>query len=352
MSAAMTLLIISLIIIGAAITAVLITVTVSSLIEAHRIRIEPMLGDARRSIVAALSGGASELDAACTTLSRLSKRQVIAVMLDLAPSVSGESRSVLVTLGERAGVLKNARTGVNRHRWFNRLYSARVLTAFGVESEELYRLLSDRSSEVRTQAAAWSVVTPTPQAIERLIRLLADPDGLCRFAAQDALIRIGLPASQALIDALDTADDEMIARILEIAAAMGDGRFYRPAMAFTSDPSSATRARAAAVVARTGDPNAGPALVALLGDQSEDVVLAAATGIGTLAFWPGAIGIEPLLGHPSWELRKQAGLTLLSLGGPGAILLRTTAPGDGLAAEMAVQALQLRSISIRSEAVA
>jgi hypothetical protein len=343
---AMELLIISLIVIGTAIAAVLITVTVSSLVESHRIRIEPMLGEARRAVVAALSGGESELAAACAHLSQLSERQVIAVLLDLAPSVSGDSRSILVDLGERAGVLKGARSGVRRHRWFTRLYSARVLTAFGVESEELGRLLSDRSSEVRTQAAAWSVVAPNPESIERLIGLLNDPDGLCRFAAQDALIRIGLPASEALIGALDTDDEEVIGRVLEIAAAMGDARFYRPATALTSDPSPTTRALAVAVLARTADPNAGPALVALLDDQSEDVVLAAATGIATLAFWPGATNVEPLLGHPSWELRKQAGLTLLALGAPGAILLRTTAPGDGLAAEMAVQALQLRSISI------
>jgi HEAT repeat protein len=347
---ALELLIVSVIVIGVAIAAVLITVTVSSLVESHRIRVEPVLGAARRTVVTALSGGESEFGAADACLSRLSERQVIAVLLDLAPSVTGESRSILEALGERAGVLTRARSGVKRHRWFTRLYSARVLTALGVESEELSRLLSDRSSEVRSQAAAWTVVAPNPESIGRLIGLLSDPDGLCRFAAQDALIRIGLPASEALIDALGTDDKEVTRRVLEIAAAMGDARFFRPAMTFTTDPSPTTRALAAAVLARTAEPNAGPALVALLDDQSEDVVLAAATGIGTLSFWPGATSIEPLLGHPSWELRKQAGLTLLSLGAPGTILLRTTAPGDGLAAEMAVQALQLRSISIRSDA--
>jgi HEAT repeat protein len=342
----MELLTVSLIVIGTAIAAVLITVTVTSLVESHRIRIEPTLGDSRRTVVTALSGGDSEFDTARASLSRLSERQVVAVLLDLAPSVSGDSRAILVALGERSGVLQRARSGVKWHRWFTRLYSARLLTAFGVESQELCRLLSDRSPEVRTQAAAWTVVAPNPESIDRLIGLLGDPDGLCRFAAQDALIRIGLPASEALIGALDTDDQEVIGRVLEIAAAMGDARFYRHATALTSDPSPTTRALAVAVLARTAHPNAGPALVALLDDQSEDVVLAAATGIATLEFWPGAANIEPLLGHPWWELRKQAGLTLLALGAPGAILLRTTAPGDGLAAEMAVQALQLRSISI------
>ena len=90
--------------------------------------------------------------------------------------------------------------------------------------------------------------------------------------------------------------------------------------------------------------------MALLGDPSSEVVLAATAGVGQLAFWPGAVDIEPLLNHESWDLRRQAALTLLALGAPGTILLRANAPGEGPAAEMAVQALQLHSLPVRTEA--
>ncbi len=342
---AIDLVVIMLVAIGSAITGVLITVWVSSLVQAHRVRIEPTLGEARQAIVAALSGEPCESEAALVNLSRFSERYIAGVMLDLAPSVSGTSRSVLVSLGEQIGVVDRARTGVHSRRWSTRLYSARVLTAFGVESTAMYDLLVDHSPEVRAQAAAWCVAVPTPVGTDHLVRLLGDPDGLCRFAAQDALIRIGLPASEALIAALDSADDAVAGRILEIAAAIGDDRYFEHASAVLSDPSRANRAVAVAALASTGNRNAGPTLVALLADQSDDVVLAAITGIGKLAYWSGGPAIEPLLSHSSWEIRKAAGMALLALGAPGTILLRADAPGVGPAAEMALQALQLHALS-------
>jgi HEAT repeat protein len=225
-----------------------------------------------------------------------------------------------------------------------------VLTAFGVESDDLCALLVDRSAEVRAQAASWAAVTPSGPAIKGLIDLLDDEDGLCRFAAQDALIRIGLPGVDELIAALDSPNEEITNRILEIAAVMADDRFYLPAVARMADPSPGTRALAAAVMARTGNPNAGPLLVTLLDDPSDQVVLAAAAGLATLSYWPAATAVEPLLAHPVWEVRKQAALTLLALGASGSILLTVNAPGVGPAAEMAGQALQLRSLALQSGA--
>jgi HEAT repeat protein len=336
--------------IAAAIAMVLVTVLVSSLVQAHRLRLEPLQVVAREAIANALSGRELKANETLNSLSRFSERCIVTVVLDLAPSVSGTSRLMLHALGDETGVLERARRGLNRRRWSTRLYSARVLTAFGVESNDLCDLLADRSPEVRAQAAAWVVVTPSEPAIQCLIELLNDPDGLCRFAAKDALIRIGLAGSDALIRALATADEELTKSVLEVAAAIGDERFYEPSSGLIVSSSPETRALAAAVLARTGSPDAGSALVALLDDPCPEVVMAATAGVGKLGFWPGAVDIEPLLNHESWDLRKRAALTLLSLGGPGAVLLRATAPGEGPAAQMAGQALQLHSLPTRSEA--
>jgi HEAT repeat protein len=342
--------IIMLVAISVAIAAVLATVGISSLVQAHRVRVEPLLAEARQAIVAALSGEQSKLDDAFARLSRFSKGYVATVMLDLAPSVTGTSRLALVSLGERIGILPRARRGVRSRRWSTRSYSARVLTAFGVESDEMALLLTDRAPEVRAQAAAWALITPTPAAIRLLIGLLGDRDGLCRFAAQDSLIRIGLPCSDALIVALKTADAEVAGRLLEVAAAMGDERFFGPAESLTREDSARTRALTCAVIARTGNPGAGALLVALLDDPSDEVVLAAVTGLAKLSYWPAAAAVEPLLQHESWSLRKQAAMTLLSFGAPGSILLRVAAPGDDPAADMAIQALELQSLANDSEA--
>jgi HEAT repeat protein len=347
----MNLVVVLLVIIGSAIAAVLLTVWISSLVQAHRVRMEPKLDDARRVIVAALSGEPIQTNDAFATLSRLSERSIVGAMLELAPSVSGSSRSVLAAFGGRIGAIDRARTGVHSWRWSTRLYSARVLTAFGVESAPaMYAHLTDRAPEIRAQAAAWCVSVPTPGGIEHLIRLLADPDGQCRFAAQDALIRIGLPATESLITALDDADSETIDRILEIASATGDARYCTKAYALVADPFNVHRALAVAALAGSGDRRAGPTLVALLDESSNEVVLAATRGLAKLAFWSGAAAVEPLLSHPSWQIRRQAAVTLLALGAPGTILLQANAQGDGPAAEMALHSLELHSLSTQEEA--
>ncbi len=327
---AMTLVIVLLVVISVAIAAVLATVAVSSFVQSRRLRQQPSLGDVRMAIITAASPvrtppSTEEL----SRLNGLSERYIVSVMLDLAPSFSGSSRTILVSLAEELGVLERARKGVRRRRWPNRLYSARVLTAFGVESEDLYGLLVDRSPEVRAQAAAWCVVTPNRVAVDHLIRLLDDPNGQCRFAAQDALIRIGLPASQGLIDALADSNEVSTRRLLAVARSMADDRLYDRALALTGDPSPQTRALAVAVLARIGNTDAGPTLTTLLEDPSEDVILAAAAGLAKLAFWRGAPAVERLLSHPSWDVRKQAVLALLAMGEPGGILLRANQPGSG-----------------------
>jgi HEAT repeat protein len=347
---ALDLLVGMLIAITSAILVVLATVWISSLIRAHRIRIEPSLSKARLSIITSLSGAESTANDELSHLGWFSRRYIIGVMLDLAPSVTGTSRSILVSLGETIGVVQKARRNVNSKRWGARLYAARVLTAFGVESDALCRLLVDRAPEVRAQASAWTVVTPNPQAIDLLVGQLGDPDGLCRFAARDALVRIGLRATEPLLRALDSADVDVTNQILEVAAAMGHDRFFPAAITCTRASESRTRALAAQVLASTGDRGAGPALVGLLQDDSEEVVVAAAAGIAKLSYWPGASAIEPLLSNPSWALRKQASITLLGLGAPGTVLLWANTRGEGDKPEMAIQALHLRSISHRSEA--
>jgi HEAT repeat protein len=337
------LVVIMLIVIGSVTVSVLVAIAVSGVIEANRIRREPLVRDARRAVVAALSGE-ENTDEAVASLNRFSERHVIKVLLDLAPSVMGTSRAVLVSLADRMGVLQRARHGISNRKWATRLYSSRVLTAFGVESPELGTLLRDRSSDVRAQAAAWSVVMPEQAAIVDLIGLLADPDGLCRFAAQDALIRIGLPATGPLLHALETADAEVTERILTVAAAMGDERFAAQAARLTTDRTPSVRALAAAVLGRIGDTDAGPSLVSLLGDDEVEVLFAATAALAKLSYWPAAADVERLLSHPQWELRKQAALALVAFGAPGLILLSVAATGEGMAADMATQALQVQSV--------
>ena len=334
--------------IGVAILGVLGTILTNGMIQARRVRYEPLVAEAQRAVVAALIGGDSEVAVALEALKALPARFTVGLILDLAPSVSGSSQSVLVGLGEGLGLVRRAKRGIASIRWPTRLYSARVLTAFAIEDDRMVLMLSDRSGEVRAQAAAWCVVKPTPDAIQTLVSKLGDPDGLCRFAVQDSLVRIGLPAIEPMVRELGTASGEIVDRILEIAAASGDTRFFAPSLELTRSDSPETRSRAASVLARVGDPSAGPTLESMLSDTSDLVVLSALSALASTSYWSACPAVAHLLDHPSWEVRNQAGLTLLALGAPGEIFLLTASSGGGIAAEMASRILQLRSFESHS----
>jgi HEAT repeat protein len=283
-------------------------------------------------------------------LDSLSAREIGSIVLALAPSVNGESRSILASIAERSGLLGKARDGVHSRRWSTRLSSARLLTAVGSGSDDALVLLRDPVPAVRAQAAAWVAARPSPPAIESVIALLRDSDGLCRFAAQDVLLRIGLPAVEALLGVLDNAEGDLAERSLAVAAALGDERFAAAAMTHTSSESPRLRAAAAAVLAGIGDPAAGPTLGMMLADPEAEVRRAAAAGIAEMAFWPAAAKVEALLDDPIWEVRKQAAVALLALGAPGLLLLRSTAAGESPSAHMAGQALELHSLALRTDA--
>ena len=63
-------------------------------------------------------------------------------------------------------------------------------------------LFLDRAALVRAQAAEWAVEHPTPAVINALLLLLGDAESLCRFAAQDALFRLGPLVAEPLVHLL------------------------------------------------------------------------------------------------------------------------------------------------------
>ena len=164
-----TLIIIMLVAIGSAVAAVLITVWVSSLVQAHRVRVEPTLSELRRAIVAALSGERAAVGR-CPGRSQPDVSERYMVERDARPGALG-LRHVPIgprLPGEQSVSSRFARVGVGSRRWSNRLYCARVLTTFGVESDGQSALLVDRSPEVRAQAAAWCVATPGLLGIDQV----------------------------------------------------------------------------------------------------------------------------------------------------------------------------------------
>jgi HEAT repeat protein len=88
-----------------------------------------------------------------------------------------------------------------------RWWAVRALAGFeqlDETSPELVAALEDESDEVRQAAAMALCHHPRPQAVPPLIRALSDPDTMTARLASNALARIGLEATPALLDVLKT----------------------------------------------------------------------------------------------------------------------------------------------------
>ena len=271
---------------------------------------------------------------------RLGRRIQIRLLAELAPSLEGEQRAALSDLAARLGITARATTQCHSRWWWRRLYATRVLTLVDAGEDIMPTLIRDPHPLVRAQVAEWASQHPSPSLLLALIALLDDMKRIARFAVQDTLLRIGRPSVPALIHALGTMGPVGIASGLIVAARLGDPDLLPLAVSFADHPVPAVRAAAGGVLAAIGGEVAVDALHRLLQDPIPEVRLAGARGLGRLEHWPSATDLLPLLGDPTFPVRREAALALTAMGAPGSLILRTAIRGsDRFAADIAAQAL-------------
>ena len=332
-------------VIGLAFLGVLVALTVSALGEARDRRLGSAIERARRATVAAVSTGGRTAEAA-DAVGELPGRNSIALLLELAPSVSGSSQQTLASIAEDAGILERARDDLASKWWWRRLHAARLLTALGPSCTPYEPLLDDPAPEVRAQAATWAARSPDPAAVRRLGDLLIDDDGLCRFAAQSALVQIGEAALPEIELLLASDDDAVIDQALAVAGIIGDSRLVPLLLDLVDSRSARTRALCASALGRTGEAETEPTLTALLTDDDPEVRRASLKALAALGCWPAAPAIEELLDDDSVDVRRDAGSALASVGSVGALLLRSSAKRCDASGEAARHTLKLETIRI------
>ncbi|HEY0153691.1 MAG TPA: HEAT repeat domain-containing protein [Longimicrobium sp.] len=269
------------------------------------------------------------------------------LLVELTRNLGGSVRERVGVLARELGLLDRARRLTRNRWWWRRLRGLRLLTAFGGdEAESVLPLFHDPHPAVRAQAAEWAGDHPSDEAVRALLEMLADPATLCRFAVQDSILRVGLPAAEPLAAHLGAASGRAAAPALEVAASLAQPSFAEPALRLCRDPDPEVRARAATVVGAVQPPECDAVLAGLLADADPGVRAAAAAALGRIGHWPSAPAVARLLRDPVFPVRRAAGLALRVLGSPGMLLLgRYRADADPFAADMARQVLDLPDAS-------
>lgn len=330
----------------------LVTYTVAAVRHDRWRRRAPVISAGRAAlaeIAARGPTGAGSLDpeqAPPATLATLRGAELARLLTDLALSVDGDSLIALRNLAAQFGLIAAARHQLDSRTWVRRLAAARFLTAMAEPlTPDLNHLFADRATAVRNQMAVWAAISKDSAPVAQVVGLLADRDGRCRFAAKDALVRVGTRSTVALGQILADPRSPAVTAALEVAAALGDPSFAAPAVRIAGSRQPRQRALAAAVLGSSGGPATAAALRALLRDEDSTVRRAAIAAIALQGDWSAATTVADLLDDPSWPVRRDAGGALLRLGAPGLILLRDAARSTGAPADIATQTLQIHGLA-------
>lgn len=295
---------------------------------------------------------ASDPATAVTALRALGREEKIAVLAEMAFTVAGEQRRHLDAIARATGVLRYAERWARSRRWGRRLRAARLLALFGGDGEAIGdQLFLDPRAEVRAQAAEWAGAHPSSPRIDRLAGMLADIDPLCRFAAREALTRVGGAARPVLRRCLATgaqaAEDDhrsvmQAMGALEVARGVAYPGFLDSAERLSRSPNPSVRSRAASLAGSIGGAQAATRLVSLLSDGSPEVREQAARALGRLGYWRAAAAVAELLSDRVWAVQVAAAGALRRMGATGELLLRRAARAEeSRASEVARRELAL-----------
>lgn len=298
-----------------------------------------LLEQGRDALVAVLSSG--DVDRLPDVLVTMPRRELIRLLTDIAPSLAGPHRDMIVQLAARLGLSGAATRWLRSPFWWRRLHGARLLTLVGRDASTLAGLAADPHPLVRAQRAEALGRHPSPGGAEELISMLGDESGHVRYTARESLMLLRAGAQPAIVHALEQEAPADLLALLEVAAAIGsvDGLAVGLRHSHSEDPQA--RVRAARLLRAIGAPDAATRLVELLEDASPLVRATAATAIGTIAHWPGALALSRRLDDVDWEVRTTSSVALQRLGAPGELLLRRARDAEaGPGADAARQVLE------------
>jgi HEAT repeats len=303
-------------------------------------RAKEIIADVRSAFLSAVVTGQG-LDTIASVLEGLPVRLQIRLFLSLSTALTGSQRKHLGDLADRVGITERAARQCLHRNWWTRLNGARLLTSLGSDHPVMSRLLTDPDPLVRAQAAEWAGDDPSGREIPKLLEMLGEPLGVCRFTAQESLLRIGNEAIDPLVEFFGSRPDMTPESALEVVAGIASARLLDVTVPFASDERTEVRAMAARALGAIGAEATLAPLMELLHDPDPRPRAEAAKVLGLLGHWPAGPRLSELLRDRSFQVRQEAGLALKALGPPGELLLRRIADGsDSVASAMAKHALQ------------
>lgn len=305
-------------------------------------RREKRLVDTARRTLAGLLTDGSTGQGGVEELRRLPDTIQAEVFIEISQHLSGAGKERLRNIAEHISLLDRGRKLCRSRFWSRRLMGSRLLARMDVPDPALENLLRDPHPAVRAQAAEWAAAHPSVPVVTALLKLLADPETIARFAVKNSLFRMGSVAIAPLAQFLEESSGEAAESGLSVATALASPVFLPAALRLSSSEEAPVRIAAAGLLGAIGDAAAAARLVTLLADPEAEVRAIAARGLGRMRHWQAANSLAQTLHDPVWRVRNESAMALRAIGAAGALYLRRAVQeNDPLAADMAQLVLDL-----------
>jgi HEAT repeat protein len=266
------------------------------------------------------------------------------VVLEYLRFLRGSERGRLASIARSMGLVDQYRRELKASSKVRRVEAVEALGQIGDPEalEDLVVMLSDRQSEVRVQAAAALSHLDDERVIPNLLAAIDRSDDWTAIRIADIALRfgraavgpmtdyllgagrhrpliartlglIGDPAAeQALLQVLDSLDDDLRMRAAAALGRCGTGRSVHRLLDLLTDPRWEVRAQAVVAVGKRGEPVAIPWLVRALADESWWVRHNAAAAL--IEVPGGRAALQGALESPDPYARDAAAAVLLTSG--------------------------------------
>lgn len=154
--------------------------------------------------------------------------------------------------------------------------------------------------------------------VKGLIETLAYPGSKIRNAARDALTKIGIPAVDPLLTALNHQNAWVRVHAADALGDIGDRRAVEPLINLMEDEEALVRFNTANVLGQLCDPRAIQVLIPALTDKAAEVRTLAARALGNINDPQAVVPLIAALKDSDAEVREQAVEALGKIGGPAA----------------------------------
>jgi HEAT repeat protein len=232
-------------------------------------------------------------DAAARALSRVGDERVIVPLVHVLNTSSTAAAAVVCTVASIGDRLE--REGLD--------ISSTLREAISPEGRgHLLHVLDNTEESTRSALARVLGWTGGVEVVRALRTLLQEPS--VRDDAIAALVRVGEPAVDVLVEALSSDDDELRTAVVGALGATGSRRATKPLIELLADPSMAIGASGA--LAKIGDTSAFEPLLALVSHPDTAVRLAAIGALNSIGHADMAGRVLAMIEHPDPLVRESA----------------------------------------------